>query len=442
LIVRRSAVTFGVQLLQLAGTVAVTILVTRVTGVQGKGMYTLVALVVSLSTLACGLGLSWASIYHIGRGTFPLARATGTVVTSSLMSGVLAVSVLGLAFILFRRSYFHELNATQIAIAIAITPVTQLTVGFGSILLGLNRVIQYAIVSLLQVLTTLTLQVGLAVAGRLTATTALEAWAGGAVVALLLAGSMAGLRAPVRPQFDLAIFRSYLSYGIKGYIANVMSLLNYRLDSLIVNGLIGVTQLGLYSIAVALAELLWYAANSISLVMFPHVSSLAREDANRITPVVARNTLMLTLIGAICMFIVGHWLILIVLGPAMLPAVVPLWLLLPGIVTLSAGKVIASYMSGIGRPIYATYISAFTVILTVILDIVLIPRYGIAGAAAASSIVYTIASALSVWMFVRESGSSWIKTLIVQREDLDRYRRLFSSMQRRLATARTARSRA
>jgi stage V sporulation protein B len=442
LIVRRSALTFGVQLLQLAATVAVTILVTRVTGAQGKGMYTLVALVVSLSTLACGLGISWASIYHIGRGTYPLARAAGTIVTSSLMSGLVAVSVLGLAFVLFRRSYFHDLNGTQIAIAIAITPVTQLTTGFGSILLGLNRVVQYAFVSLLQVLTTLMLQVGLAVAGRLTATTALEAWAGGAAVALLLAGSLVAARASLRPRFDPQIFRSYLSYGIKGYIANVMTLLNYRLDSLIVNGLLGVAQLGVYSIAVALAELLWYVANSISLVMFPHVSGLAREEANRVTPVVARNTLLLTLIGAIGMFIVGHWLILIILGPAMLPAVLPLWLLLPGIVTLSAGKVIASYLSGIGRPIYATYISAMTVILTVILDVVLIPRYGIAGAAVASSIVYTLASALSVWMFVRESGSSWGKTLIVQREDIGRYRHVFRSWQRSLSTAMTARSRA
>ena len=47
----------------------------------------------------------------------------------------------------------------------------------------------------------------------------------------------------------------------------------------------------------------------------------------------------------------------------MISALHPLWLLLPGIVTLTAAKVISSYLSGIGKPIYSTYIAAGTVIL-------------------------------------------------------------------------------
>jgi stage V sporulation protein B len=438
LIVRRSAYTFGVQILGLAATIALTILVTRVTGAQGKGLYTLVALVVSLVTLASSLGIAWASIHYIGRGTYPLAEATGTLITSSLVSAAFSTGALGLAFLLFRHSYFHDLNSTQIAVALGATPVAQLTVGLGSILLGLNRVVQYTLVTLVQLLTSLALQIPLALAGRLTATSAIVAWAIGMGAGFVFALWLVSRQAPLRPRFNRDMFKSLLSYGIKGYIANLMTLLNYRLDALIVNGFIGVASLGVYSISVALAELLWYAANSVSLVMFPHVSGLSREEANRVTPVVARNTLLLTFLGAIAMFILGRWLILLVLGPSMLPALLPMWLLLPGIVTLSAGKVIASYLSGIGRPIYATYISAFNVILTIIFDIVLIPRYGIAGAAVASSIVYTCASALSVVMFIRESGCSWRETLIVQREDLGRYWQVALSVRRRLRAPRLA----
>lgn len=438
MIFRRSALTLAVQLGQLAATVAITILVTRITGAAGKGEYTLVALFVSICTLVCGLGISWAAIYHVGRGTYPAADATGTVVTSSLASGAVATLVVGLAFLLFGKTYFHALNTTQMAIGVLVTPVTMLSTGVGSILLGLNRVVQFALVNLAQILTTLLLQVVMALAGHLTATTAVAAWAAGAGVGLILAIILASARASLVPRFSRAVLRGYLAFGIKGYIANVMTLLNYRLDSLLVNGLIGVTQLGIYSISVALAELLWYAANSVTLVMFPHVSSLAREEADRVTPVVARNTLLLTLIGAIGMFVLGRYVILVVLGPAMLPALLPLWLLLPGIVTLSAGKVIASYLSGIGRPIYATYISATNVILTVILDLLLIPRYGIAGAAVASSIVYTSATLLALLMFVRESGRTWKETLIVQPSDLKNYLQLLRSFRGRIARLATA----
>lgn len=431
MIVRRSALTLAVQLLQLAATIAVTILVTRETGASGKGMYTLVALTVSISTLVCGLGISWASIYYIGRGGYAVEDAAGAVTTTSLVSATVATGVVAAVFALFRSTYFHELNGTQIAIALIVTPVSQLSTGLGSILLGLNRVAQYAAVNLAQVLVTLALQSGIAIAVGLTATSALGCWAFGTGAALVIVAFLVGSRTSFWPRVNFEILRSYLSYGIKGYIANVMTLLNYRLDSLIVNGLIGVAQLGIYSIAVAMAELLWYAANSISLVMFPHVSGLSREEANRVTPIVTRNTLFLTFIGAAGMFVLGRWVILFVLGPAMLPAVTPLWLLLPGIVTLSAGKVIASYLSGIGKPIWATYISGTNVVLTIALDLLLIPRYGIAGAAVASSIVYTSATVLSVIVFLKESGRSWRETLIVQREDFRRYIFLLNSFRRR-----------
>src|SRR5467141_4534639 len=90
-------------------------------------------------------------------------------------------------------------------------------------------------------------------------------------------------------------------------------------------------------------------------------------------------------------------------------------------------------------PIYSTYISGGTVILTVILDIVLIPRYGISGAAVASSIVYTTATIASVSIFRHESGAGLLETLVIQPEDFIRYRRLLGSTVRRLITPSPAR---
>jgi O-antigen/teichoic acid export membrane protein len=134
------------------------------------------------------------------------------------------------------------------------------------------------------------------------------------------------------------------------------------------------------------------------------------------------------------MFAVSRPFILLVFGPALLASVVPLWLLLPGIVTLTPAKVISSYLSGIGKPYYSAYISGGTVILTIALDLVLIPRFGIAGAAAASSVVYTCTAVASVTIFMRESGAGLIDTLVVQTSDFARYRRLMTTTLRRLAS--------
>jgi O-antigen/teichoic acid export membrane protein len=140
------------------------------------------------------------------------------------------------------------------------------------------------------------------------------------------------------------------------------------------------------------------------------------------------------------MFALGQQVILTVFGPTMMPAVHPLWLLLPGIVTLTVAKIISSYLSGIGKPIYSTYLAAGSMILTVALDLLLIPRYGISGAAAASSIVYTCTAAAAVWIFRRESGAGLLETLVVKPDDFVRYRRVVDSVLRTLRAAAPARS--
>jgi len=63
--------------------------------------------------------------------------------------------------------------------------------------------------------------------------------------------------------------------------------------------------------------------------------------------------------------------------------------LLPGVVLLGGAKVLTNEIAGRGYPHYNSVNSGLALILTVILDLVLIPRYGALGAALASSLAYT-----------------------------------------------------
>ena len=439
MIVRKSILTILVQVFQLFTLVAITILVTRVTGAHGRGIYALVVSVAGLSAMVTGFGISWAGIYYIGKRQFPLADVVSTLLTVSSVAAGVTMAILAAAYVLFRPTYFHEMTPTQAVIMVTLTAFFQLATTTSSIVLGLNRPFEYAGLNAIQVVAALVIQVILALAGSLTATSALVALTVGVMMSVVLGLVLVAREAPIRFGFDSRILRSFLSFGIRGYAANLMMTVSYRLDALIVNGLSGVVSLGYYSVATAIAEGLWYGANGLALVLFPHISSLEKKEADRITPVVCRNAIFFTLIGAVVMFVISRQLILTIFGPAMIPAVQPLWLLLPGIVTLTVAKIITSYLSGIGKPIYSTYLAAGSMILTVALDLLLIPRYGISGAAAASSIVYTCTAAASVWMFKLESGAGLLETLIVKPDDFVRYRRVVDSTLRRLLAATPAR---
>jgi len=440
MILRKGMLTIVIQLFQLAAIVAITVLVTRVTGARGRGVYTLVYALANLASMITALGISWAGIYYIGKRLFPLADVASTLLTVSLAAAGVAVAGLAAAFFLFRSSYFHDVSLTQAVIMLVLAAIFQPMTTSSSIVLGMNRPLHFAGLSLLQFGVALVLQGILALVGSLTATSALVALSIGAASSAVVGLVLVGREVPLRLGLDSKILRSFFNFGIRGYIANLMQFMNYRLDALIVNGLLGLVSLGFYSIATAMAEALWYGANALALVLFPHVSSLERKEADRITPVVCRNAIFMTLVGALLMFVVSRQLILVVFGSGMTPALHPLWLLLPGIVTLTAAKVISSYLSGIGKPTYSTYVGAGTVILTVILDLLLIPRFGINGAAVASSIVYTLTAATYIWILRRESGAGLLETMVVRPSDFMRYRRVFDSTVRRLFALSPARS--
>ena len=85
-------------------------------------------------------------------------------------------------------------------------------------------------------------------------------------------------------------------------------------------------------------------------------------------------------------------------------------------ITLS--KIISANLAGIGLPQYATYASGITIIITVILDILLIPTYGIGGAAIASTIAYLLSAALMVMWFSREANITWVEVVFIRKEDI------------------------
>jgi Na+-driven multidrug efflux pump len=93
-------------------------------------------------------------------------------------------------------------------------------------------------------------------------------------------------------------------------------------------------------------------------------------------------------------------------------------LLLPGIAGMVLSKIIFANLSGSGKPQFATYSSALTFTLTILLDILLIPPYNIVGAAIASSIAYLLGSFMSVFWFSRQTRIRWDRIILPTRQDL------------------------
>src|SRR5439155_461651 len=108
-------------------------------------------------------------------------------------------------------------------------------------------------------------------------------------------------------------------------------------------------------------------------------------------------------------------------------AVPPLRWLLPGIFTLSIGKVLVAELLAREKPRYTVWASGAAVAANIIGNLLLVPRMGISGAALASSVSYTIMSSLLIWYYLRVTGLPWT-VLIPRAADLSAYRALWRRM--------------
>ena len=91
------------------------------------------------------------------------------------------------------------------------------------------------------------------------------------------------------------------------------------------------------------------------------------------------------------------WLIGILFGPPYQDAVVSLWLLLPGVWCLSLQVILANDLAGRDYPAFLAGMWLTVLVVNVGLNVLWLPRLGIAGAAASSSVAY----ALALWLLVR-----------------------------------------
>ena len=266
----------------------------------------------------------------------------------------------------------------------------------------------------------------------------------GAVAALVLstvtvsAVSIAYLLQQARIQFRISkdYLKQTISYGLKAHLGACAQFLNYRLDIFFVQYYLGFTQLGYYTLAVALAELLWDLPFSVSTALFQKVSSSTETDANKLTPLICRNTFFLMLLVTSGVFLLGEVIIRIAYSPAFLPSALPLRILLPGILILSITKVLSGDLSGRGKPIYSTRAALVALFLNIPLNFLFIPKWGIAGAAFASTISYSTQTAVIIFYFIRESQNRLFDLLIIKRRDFVAYRTFLRQQWKKMAIPR------
>jgi O-antigen/teichoic acid export membrane protein len=245
-------------------------------------------------------------------------------------------------------------------------------------------------------------------------------------IAATLAASLVNIALTVREVWALPLtterlfLKEALIYSLPLALGNLIQFLNYKLDVFMVNWFHGLYSVGIYTLAVSLAQLLWLAPNNLATLILQRA---AADDAGRWLPEqvarVSRISLWLSITLALVMAVAAPLLTGVIFGERFAASVAPLLLLLPGIVLFTITIVLSGQLAGVGKQMLTTRVAAAAFACTLLLDLLLIPGMGAIGAAIASTCSYTLSTWLT-WRYFKQlypeiqPGA----VFVLQREDL------------------------
>jgi O-antigen/teichoic acid export membrane protein len=257
-----------------------------------------------------------------------------------------------------------------------------------------------------------------------------------AVVASALLAVTVALRRP--PDAAAAVpLGAVLRYSLPLFVGNASQFLNYRLDVFFVKYFLGLSGVGVYTVAVGISQLLWLVPNALAAIVMRSVAAGGpRATILEQVALVNRFCLWFTAGSAVVVAVLGIWAVSAVFGPGFEASVRPLLYLLPGTVLFSQTVLLSSYLNGIAKQMDTTLIACGALVLTVTFDLLLIPRYGVTGAAAASTLSYIASCVVTVIAVRRRAPELSVASLVwMQPGDAARIRTLVATLRSRLTAA-------
>lgn len=388
------------------GTLLASVVFARALGADGRGLLALAILVPTLTSTVGRLGQETVNVTFAG--TRPRDRSR--LFLQSVLVTTIGGAVSGLVVVAFfalpisKEGGYARLPEGAVALAAGLAPVLVFSTVFPTLVRGVGRISASVVVQALQgVLLALfgfilVFPFALGVSGAL--------WAH--ILCRVVVGSVCiwFLRDYASLRFgglSRECLRESLRVGTLSAAATLSGFLVYRVDQAMLGYMASGSQLGFYVVAVGLAEQLRIVPNSVSFAFLPRLSNEFAEREGR-TAQVFRLTFVFSALSMLAVGSVGPVVLVVLFGREFVSSIVPFLLLIPGVMFLGPTGILANDMlaRGMAWPSVVTGYGALG--LQVGLNLVLIPAWGIAGAALASSVSYAMTCLISARLYTRATG--------------------------------------
>jgi len=359
------------------------LLLARVLGPAGMGHMAVIYSVMGIASLLGTAGLT-SSILRYGAAAPGDASAWQVYRTGARVSGGVSIAVAGLV-IAFSRSrlwVFDPDAGAWMAFVVWTLPVQALGACSVHFLQARGAMREKALVDFFARLATVIGVVSGAVARGYEG--AVVGYMAGSIVGGLLAIWRAlTLRAPTHEPAWIST-RELLRFGAWGLLTNALGLGLVTADLFCVSALVkDAAQTGIYSLAGQIQQVVGIPTRAYLDARFPEMTRLSEDPGalQRLWHRMRWHLAGVSAIGGLALGVVAPFALPIVFGHAFAASALPLSILLLGQVARSIGDAPGRSMFAAGWVVANFWLSLFSAIVTIAANLLLIPHFGIAGAA-------------------------------------------------------------
>lgn len=226
-----------------------------------------------------------------------------------------------------------------------------------------------------------------------------------ALICSLITLSRTGVKLSLK--FESRLAKQLLKYGLKVHVGNVSGLANVNLDQVLMAAMLPPASLGLYIVAVSAAGVSQIFAQAVQMVSTPSITQreTASERALALQSIFRRYWLFSLLITPALAALLP-FAIPLVFGVGFNESVLPAEILLAGALFLGAQGVLSGGAQALGNPWLGSKSQLWGLIITVALLYFLLPRFGIIGAAIASTVAYATQLIIVIYGLYRSHNIS------------------------------------
>jgi O-antigen/teichoic acid export membrane protein len=224
----------------------------------------------------------------------------------------------------------------------------------------------------------------------------------GFLVQAILLAVIFFLRSTLQPGtkiFQGQLAKNIFRYSSIAFLSNILFFLVTRIDYYFVNRFCDAVSLSNYVQVSKLGQLLVLLPTMMAAVIFPYSAGAGEEDYLQKLQALCRGITLLFLPVSLVIIATGPWLFPWMFGAGFHGMYGSFLWYLPGFYCLSIVTLLAAYLAGKSL-LTANLVGTLLALIAVMTgDLLLIPTWGINGAAAASSIAYAVCLCYLLWTF-------------------------------------------